>query len=434
MDEYQVWIKNSTTNNFNVYNSKTKEFNIYEELPKNINSFYMLKYSNIYKKYSNVLTNKKDSDEIIYYNDKEIDFKKILKKYAKELLQSKNDILGSKAFKKRNMKYDVLIGLDNKYKSFNILPKTFFGYCSPHYKYTEKLEQITYEEYNWFEKTYNAGLTYTVKNITVDNCYGYDFKNCYGSVMGNSKSEFMISEKEGLLKQINVIPKNPQYGLYKCKIISNNEKFSKYFNFSKENIYTHYDIKTVRLFQSKFEGVKIELILDEPNAYVYDSKKLVKSNKIFNKWFDIITDMKKELKGNCFVKFLSSSLWGFLSKKNIKIVNEDELFNMEDDVEICDIFTKTDGSLYYKILDLDKPIYNTNFRLKPFITSYVRHKMFNVIYDNDLFDNVIRIHTDGIILNKQVDFTNQYNGELIPEDKTTGKIEFININKYNKII
>jgi hypothetical protein len=432
MDEYQVWLKNKVSNTFNVYNSKTKKCEIVMELPKNINSFYMLKYSNVYKKYKNNFTTNKDDYEINVNED--LDFRKILKKYSKELLESRNEILNCKALNKRSMKYDVLIGQNNKYKSFNILPKVFFGYCSNHYKYTEKLEPITFEEYNWFEKSYNGGMLYTVKNEIIDNCYGYDFKNCYGSIMGHPESEFKISEKDGLLKQILTLPKNPQYGFYKCKITSTNLSFNKFFHFNINNIYTHYDIKTVRLFQLKFKNVNIELILDEPNAYVYESNKLIKSNKIFGKWFNIITDMKKELTGNCFIKFLSSSLWGFLSKKNIKIVSEDEFFEMEDDVEIMDIFTRKDGLLKYKIIELNKPIYNTNFRLKPFITSYARHKMFKVIYDNDLFDSVLRVHTDSVVLDRTFDFSNQYNNELIPEDKTTGKIEFININNYNLLI
>ena len=432
MGEYQVWIKNKTTNTFNIYNSKSKECNVLMEIPKNINSFYMLKYSKVYKKYKTVLKKDKENYEVNIVNEKDIDMRKILKKYSKELMEARNDILNCKSLNNRNIKYDVLIGQNNKYKSFNILPKVFFGYCSPHYKYTEKLEQITLEEYEWFEKPYNAGMLFTVEGI-YDDCYGYDFKNCYGSILGHSNSEFLISEKEGLLKQINTIPKNPQYGLYKCRIISTNSIFNKFFHFNKNNVYTHYDIKTVRLFQSKYKNVEIELILDEPNAYVYDSKKLIKSNKIFNRWFDIITEMKNELKGNCFVKFLSSSLWGFLSKKNIKIVDEEELFEMEEEPEVIDIISRKDGKLKYKVLDMNKPIYNTNFRLKPFITSYVRHKMFKVVFDNDLFDNVLRIHTDGIILNKFFDFSNQYNGELIPEEKTTGKIEFKNINEYKKL-
>ena len=59
--------------------------------------------------------------------------------------------------------------------------------------------------------------------------------------------------------------------------------------------------------------------------------------------------------------------------------------------------------------------------------------MFKVVFDNDLFDNVLRIHTDSVVLNRSFDFSNQYNGELIPEEKTTGKIEFKNINDYKKL-
>ena len=70
--------------------------------------------------------------------------------------------------------------------------------------------------------------------------------------------------------------------------------------------------------------------------------------------------------------------------------------------------------------------------MKPFITSFARCKTARTINDNNLIDNVIRIHTDGIVLDKEFDFS-KYNIEIIPEDKTTGKFEFININNYNRI-
>ena len=53
--------------------------------------------------------------------------------------------------------------------------------------------------------------------------------------------------------------------LYKVKIISNNLKFDKLFKFNNRNIYCHYDVQ----FAREFENVNIELILNEPNAFVY---------------------------------------------------------------------------------------------------------------------------------------------------------------------
>jgi len=60
-------------------------------------------------------------------------------------------------------------------------------------------------------------------------------------------------------------------------------------------------------------------------------------------------------------------------------------------------------------------------RIKPFLTSNARLKVFKIIEKNNLEENVIRIHTDGIVLNKPFDFDKigiKY--YQIIEDKTTG--------------
>ena len=69
--------------------------------------------------------------------------------------------------------------------------------------------------------------------------------------------------------------------------------------------------------------------------------------------------------------------------------------------------------------------------LKPFITSYCRCKIANIILDNDLIEHVIRLHTDKIVLDKPFNFPEKL--ELLKEEKTTGKIQFININSYKKV-
>jgi len=366
------------------------------------------------------------------YEGKDISNEKLLKKYSKELLESRNELLNCETLKKRNKKFDIFEMFNDKPRSLNKLVKSFFSYMTRHYKYNDNLQKITYEEYQWFEKTYNAGLTYTTKG-SFNNCFGYDFKNCYGSILGNMSSQFKISQEEGLLKKINILPVNLQYGIYKCVITSTNINFKKIFHFNDDNYYTHYDIQLVRECQKTMDNIKIELILNEPNAYVYDSKKLIYSYKIFNNWFNIITQMKEELKGNLLTKFLGSSLWGFLSAKNIEIYTEDELEEEEDDYEIVDLVSHQNGDIIYKVLKFNKFIYNTNFRLKSFITSYARCKTAHIILDNNnLFDNLLRIHTDSVILNKEFDFSS-YNSELIFEDKSSGNIEFNNINNYKHI-
>jgi hypothetical protein len=71
-------------------------------------------------------------------------------------------------------------------------------------------------------------------------------------------------------------------------------------------------------------------------------------------------------------------------------------------------------------------------RLKPFVLALSRNIVGEFIMDNDLLDNVIRIHTDGVVLNCELEIPNDgYYPK--PEDKTTGMITWENVNRYAKI-
>jgi hypothetical protein len=92
-----------------------------------------------------------------------------------------------------------------------------------------------------------------------------------------------------------------------------------------------------------------------------------------------------------------------------------------------DVVINEDSSLYYKVIDVQKP-YKYNLRLKPFITSFGRIQTAKIALEN--LDSVIRIHTDGIVFDKPIttDLPN-----FIPEKKTTGRIQWNNVNDYHRI-
>ena len=52
--------------------------------------------------------------------------------------------------------------------------------------------------------------------------------------------------------------------------------------------------------------------------------------------------------------------------------------------------------------------------------------------DNELLANLVRINTDGIVLNKEFDFSVGIPYYPKPEDKTTGLIKWNNVNNYVK--
>ena len=417
-NEYEISIK-LQTGNYKVYNNLTKQIIETEILNKNINSYYVPKH---------FITKLKDRkgwtiDETNTYYDK------ILKKYSKRLSIDRDELLNCDTLMKKFDIFDVYrySNGDIFYRRGDNVVTEFFKMITRKNKY-DYFEKITFQEYQYFESCFNGSLTFTQTGIF--DCYGYDYSKYYPSILGNINSKFKIPFKEGVEKIIDKLPKYLQYGFYKVKIISNNLKFDKLFKFNNRNIYCHYDVQLAR----EFENVKIELILNEPNAFVYKGEDLIESNKIFNLWFETIKKLKDELPNNTLVKLLASSLWGYLSKSNIEIKTDDQFFNSdfdENDYIIIDQVFKNNYS-YFKLINKNKKFYSTNFRLKPFITSFARCKTARTINDNNLIDNVIIIHTDGIVLDKEFDFS-KYNIEIIPEDKTTGKFEFININNYVRI-
>ena len=80
-------------------------------------------------------------------------------------------------------------------------------------------------------------------------------------------------------------------------------------------------------------------------------------------------------------------------------------------LEIIDIKFVTEKQ-FLICVDKNKGFYKSNFRIKSFLTSYCRCKIANIILDNDFIENVIRIHTDGIVLDKPFNFPEEL--ELLP--------------------
>jgi hypothetical protein len=295
-------------------------------------------------------------------------------------------------------------------------------------------DDIDIVEDKWFKGCFNGGLQFC-KPGTYD-CYGYDFSNYYASILGGT--DFQIPSKRGHEKQIdkftlknNLLSISP--GFYRVKITCDNDDVKKVFNFSKNHIYySHYLKFAYNELKDKF-NMKFQLILDgEPNAYVYEYKDFVKTRSIFRYWYDDIVSLKNQLPKNILVKMISSSAWGHLSRRHKKIVKEVDLtdemgYTDEYKYKIIDVGINEDGSLYYKVIDVQKP-YKYNLRLKPFITCFGRIQTAKIALEN--LDNVIRIHTDGIVFDKPMtmDLPN-----FIPEKKTTGRIQFNNVNDYHRI-
>ena len=398
--EYIVYYK-KTDNNFRVYNNIKNECYELNKLPDDVSNFY------IPKGY--------ETDDIN------------LIKYSKDLYEANEQLKKTKIITFDYIKPYITpngkVIPRNHYKNI----ETVFKMLSKG-KY-EHHEEITMTEYKWFENCYNAGLQFTETGIY--EAYGYDFKNYYASILASN--DFKIPNKSGKeIKLKELYTKNKlKTGFYRVKINTDDKNIKKLIAFSKNNVYTSIDLKFIMELQETIK-INIELIQDnEPNAYIYNLDTLENGFKVFNNWYDVILKLKKEMPKNILLKMLSSSLWGHLSRNNKITVSEDEAYELnekhKDRYSVYEIITTKTDETFYQLLDNEKP-YFYNLRLKPFVTAFGRVKTAKVVLLN--LNKVIRVHTDGIVFSEEQTFNIE---NLIKEDKTTGKIEFFNINIYTKI-
>jgi len=296
----------------------------------------------------------------------------------------------------------------------------------------KQFEQVSKDEFYIYERCLNSGLI--TLNLDYKNkptqCYGQDFSRFYPNLLLSLKIPIVCGSKQQLK---TVEYGNLEYGIYRMKISYTNQAFTNIFNFSVNN---HYHSTTLNyLYKVKDEyGLTFELLQDDEydyNAYTYEYKNLISGDKIFKNWFKMLETLRTEFPKNKMIKFLMSSLWGTLTSFKKKYIKDEDIENY--DITYLD---DTDDS-EYKIIKNKDEIYHTvksvnayNYglaRIKPFLTSFARLYIMKFIHKTKTENHIIRIHTDGIVYNKQFEF-DKMNLEYYPtpEDKTTGYINYHN--------
>jgi len=284
-------------------------------------------------------------------------------------------------------------------------------------------DEIDIIESNWIEKCYNAGLMSCVPQTCES--YGYDFNFCYPKAM--TSKNLLIPTKKGKETHLKLdeLPKKLKVGYYHVKISSNDKNFKKAFSISKDNVYCQISLKWILKHQHKF-NINIDENID---AYLYEDEDCITGYQLFNSWYQKLKEMRKTLPKNKILKHIGSSLWGSLSASNLKTcTNKDINDKKYDDYILHDHRIESNKNEYYVLIKENKP-YKYNIRLKPFITAFVRNKVSKLIMED--IDNVIRVHTDGVVFNKKMDHVLEKYKDLKKEDKTTGLIKWKNIRIYD---
>lgn len=333
-----------------------------------------------------------------------------------------------------------------KYYNNHLMIKCFFSKYSSKKIKSLNIDDITKTECIYQEQCYNAGIIQLFKQGLSD-CYGYDFSGYYQNIMGNKDFEVYFPIKSGkeykytFEEILTMYQKNKNkelkdklpFGYYRIKIKSSHPDVLKVFTFSTNNCYTHISLIFALQYRNLYK-FEFEMIDEEYNVYLYHKKSLIKSSDLFGEWFEQLSVFKKAFPKNKLIKYLGSSLWGRIIQFNRQFLTIDEVMDRED------ISSDINGSKPYYIKEHhnDKSIEIVNksnmykmpnlARIKSFLTAFTRDYVARTIIKEKIHDKIIRIHTDGLVLSEQHNFTLDY--KPIPEDKTTGKIYWKSTNTY----
>ena len=124
---------------------------------------------------------------------------------------------------------------------------------------------------------------------------------------------------------------------------------------------------------------------------------------IFKPFIDYLFKFKKD--GVIEIKKYINALWGALCQKNDLHVTLDKTFDTDNILMIMPNYNnlefRNDAKSFNAVVAKKEKRYETNWaRMEPFIVASGRLKISNMILPN--IENVVRCHTDGIILKKPI--------------------------------
>lgn len=364
-----------------------------------------------------------------------------LKRYRTEL-SLYNDEICKKWFK--NKKEDKLFKI-NIFKYLNMKDYIYaIANKNCNQELLKTIQPIDAKEFRMLESCICSALMTIDKeylNKQID-CYGYDFSKFYYHTMRKIKIPIDAPE----YKKIPDIDFNKlEYGIYRVKVICDNKKFWNVFNFNNSHHYNSTTLSTLYKNKNKYQ---IEFKLLEPDemyAYNYVKySKLVKLEDLFRQFFNVCDELIKTCsKSNWLLKSLLSTTWGTISGYKKERVHKDKIkeldvyhlskINQEQETYEYYIYDRI-GDRYEIIKSSNAYKYDGLGRIKNCLCEFGRLFIFKFLDKHNLVDNVIRIQTDGIVLNKPFDF--EKCGEQyypIPESKTTGKLIFHNLNNWDEV-
>ena len=184
-------------------------------------------------------------------------------------------------------------------------------------------------------------------------------------------------------------------------------------------------------------------LLEPDSEYNYNMvhyEKTVELKTLFKGWFKTMDTLLETCnKKNYLVKTLISQAYGTLSEYKKLLVKKEDAKNYDwehlKEVSFEDpheYYARTYENGVYAMIKADKAYKHGGIaRIKHFLTEFARGYVFNMMSTHRLTKDIIRVHTDGIVFKRPVDFPAlKIDYHPIKEDKTSGTLIFYNSNCY----
>lgn len=327
-----------------------------------------------------------------------------------------------------------------KYNCTNVAIKSTFHRLFYNYKqFNLEENKISTLEYKFIQACNNSALYYCEKGKPTYDAYGYDFSSKYPSKLSEEEMEIPIKTGKGYYRRS--VPKKFKMGYYKVVLKSSNKYVNMLFNFSRQNVYFYKTIEYYKYLCAEFETVEdIQMddnLLDGCNVFLYNKDDIHTGDTVFKNWFTQLKRLKDQFPKNKLIKHLSSSLWGQLCAyqkihKTAVEIEDDEIVIGSGECEFTLLEKELcDDDEYYVLLDNSKPFRSNLARIKPMLTSLCVIDIGKVAIAKGV-EEVIRINTDCVVFKSPFDRYSEFAG-LLPEEKSTGRIQFMNVMRLNKV-
>lgn len=257
-----------------------------------------------------------------------------------------------------------------------------------------RIDEIPQWEHMWIKNSTRGGYCFC-RPGTYSKGYAYDECKSYASILNDGS--FRVPIKQGTLASIPqstfdmTLEKHStfKYGMYHVKVEPGNDKFP----YNKLNTYAHPDLEI-----AVKEGLKMTVFEEESNAVLYNcAETTVPATQIFHPWIDKLWGIAQKIPKNKNVKRMLSSMWGSVSAMNHK---QRDLEEMTDE-DVCDnILTISDTENKYQTYDLQKIYKYPLARLKPFLLSKQRLRIYERLREH--WSDIIYMRTDGAVLTHEI--------------------------------